>query len=193
MIDALIFLVDTLLTLYLYLLILRFVMQLVRVDFRNQIAHFVLIVTNPIIMPLRRILPPVGKIDTASVIAILLVAALLIAALAQLDRHTVLGPGSSVYASGNTAISSALSFGVILFWLVLQKFLYFFIGALVIYAILSWVVPAGYNPTMAILGAICEPVLRPFRRLIPPIGGIDLSVLWAMLALGVLLRLFHFV
>ncbi|HET9472276.1 MAG TPA: YggT family protein, partial [Steroidobacteraceae bacterium] len=74
-----------------------------------------------------------------------------------------------------------------------QKFLYFFMGALFIYAILSWVVPAGYNPTMAILGAICEPVLRPFRRLIPPIGGIDLSVLWAMLALGVLLRLFHFV
>jgi YggT family protein len=193
MIDALVFLVDTLLTLYLYLLILRFVMQLVRADFRNPIAHFVLIVTNPVIMPLRRIFPPLGKIDTASVIAILLVASLLIGALAQLGKRTELGPVSWIYASENTAIPSALSFGVSLLYLVLQKFLYFFMGALFIFAVLSWVVPAGYNPTMAILGSICEPVLRPFRRLIPPIGGIDLSVLWAMLALGVLLRLFHFV
>ncbi len=59
-----IYLVDSLLTLYLYVLILRFVMQLTRADFRNQIAHAVLVVTNPLIMPLRRILPPMGKIDT---------------------------------------------------------------------------------------------------------------------------------
>ena len=71
--NALVYLVDSLLTLYLYVLILRFVMQLVRADFRNQIAHAVLIVTNPLIMPLRRILPPVGKMDTASVLAIVAV------------------------------------------------------------------------------------------------------------------------
>ncbi len=70
---ALQYLVDALLTLYLYVLILRFVMQLSRADFRNQIAHAVLIVTNPVIMPLRKILPPIGKVDTASVVAILVV------------------------------------------------------------------------------------------------------------------------
>jgi YggT family protein len=76
--------------------------------------------------------------------------------------------------------------------LLLRAFLVFFMGAIFIYALLSWVVPAGYNPVMALLGAVCEPVLRPFRRLIPPIGGLDLSALWALLALGVVLRLFHF-
>jgi len=177
MIDALTYLVDSLLTAYLYLLILRFVMQLVRADFRNQFAHFVVVVTNPVIMPLRRILPPVGKIDTASVLAIVLVAALTIGAIALLTTQMLLDPLTWILATAR---------------LLLRAFLVFFMGAIFIFALLSWVVPAGYNPVMALLGAVCEPVLRPFRRLIPPIGGLDLSVLWALLALGVLLRLFHF-
>ena len=83
--NALYYLVDTLLTLYLYVLILRFVMQLTRADFRNQLANAVLIVTNPLIMPLRRILPPVGKVDSASVLAIVLVAAGTIGLLELID------------------------------------------------------------------------------------------------------------
>ena len=177
MIDALTYLVDSLLTAYLYLLILRFVMQLVRADFRNQFAHFVVVVTNPVIVPLRRILPPVRKIDTASVLAIVLVAALTIGAIALLTTQMLLDPLTWILATAR---------------LLLRAFLVFFMGAIFIFALLSWVVPAGYNPVMALLGAVCEPVLRPFRRLIPPIGGLDLSVLWALLALGVLLRLFHF-
>ena len=169
--------VDSLLTAYLYLLILRFVMQLVRADFRNQFAHFVVVVTNPVIMPLRRILPPIGKIDTASVLAIVIVAALTKGILSVLAFHALLDPLTWL-------IATAL--------MLLRAFIWFFIGAIFIYALMSWVVPAGYNPVMAMLGAVCEPVLRPFRRLIPPIGGLDLSTLWALLALTVLLRLFHF-
>jgi YggT family protein len=73
--------------------------------------------------------------------------------------------------------------------LLAASFIKFFMGAIIIYAILGWVVPAGYSPPMALLATICEPLLRPFRRIIPPIGNIDLSPLWATLALGVLLRL----
>ena len=177
MIDALVYLIDSLLTAYLYLLILRFVMQLVRADFRNQFAHFVVVVTNPVIMPLRRILPPVGKIDTASVLAIVLVAALTIGAITLLTTQMLLDPLSWVLATAR---------------MLLRAFLVFFMGAIFVYALLSWVVPAGYNPVMSLLGAVCEPILRPIRRLIPQIGGIDLSALWALLALGVVLRLFHF-
>ena len=177
MIDALTYLVDSLLTAYLYLLILRFVMQLVRADFRNQFAHFVVVVTNPVIMPLRRILPPVGKIDTASVLAIVLVAALTIGSISLLTTQMLLDPLTWLLETAR---------------MLLRAFLMFFMGALFIFALLSWVVPAGYNPVMALLGAVCEPVLRPIRRLIPPIGGLDLSVLWALLAIGVVLRLFHF-
>lgn len=175
MTDALVFLVDTLITLYLYVLILRFVMQLTRADFRNPMAHAVLIVTNPVIMPLRKILPPMGKIDTASVIAIVIVAAAETLVVTLIASHLFLPP---------------------LLWirytvlLLVVSFIKFFMGAILIYALLGWVVPPGYNPVMALLATICEPLLRPFRRIIPPIGGtLDLSPLWAMLALGVLLRL----
>jgi YggT family protein len=172
--NALQYLVDALLTLYLYVLILRFVMQLSRADFRNQVAHAVLIVTNPVIMPLRKVLPPVGKVDTASVVAILVLAALIVAATPLILQLTVLDP---------------------LTWLrwtllmVLRSFIFFYMGAIFLYVILGWVVPPGYSPPMALLASVCEPVLAPVRRLIPPIGGIDFSPLWVGLAFGVMLRL----
>ena len=174
MTDALIYLVDSLLTIYLYVLILRFVMQLTRADFRNQIAHAVVVVTNPVIMPLRRVLPPIGKIDTASVFAIVFFAALNIAAVSL-----ILGRG----------LPAPLDWTLVTIYTLLRSFILFFMGAIIIYAILGWVVPAGYSPPMALLATVCEPLLAPFRRIIPAIGGIDLSPLWASLLLGVLLRL----
>jgi YggT family protein len=176
--NALYFLVDSLLSLYLYVLILRFVMQLTRADFRNQVAHAILVATNPIIMPLRKIFPPVGKVDSASVLAIILVAAITVGALELIDG---LPP----------ALLDPVTWLIRTVLFLVRAFIVFFMGAIFIYALLSWVVPAGYNPAMAVLGTICEPVLRPFRRLIPPIGALDLSALWALLALGVLLRLLH--
>ena len=172
--EALSYLVDSLLTIYLYILVLRFVMQLTRADFRNQIAQFVVTVTNPLIMPLRRILPPVGKVDSASVIAIILVTAANIALLSLIGGSGVLDP---------------FHFALILLYRIVLTFLQFFLGAILVYAILSFVVQAGYNPVMALLGTVVEPVLRPFRRIIPPIANIDLSPLWASLIIGVLLRL----
>lgn len=172
--DALIYLVDSLLTIYLYLLVLRFVMQLTRADFRNQIANFVVVVTNPVIMPLRRVLPPLGKVDTASVLAIIVIAAANIALTSLIADGHVLDP---------------FRFAWLLAYNLVYTFLMFFLGAIIIFAILSWVVPAGYNPAMALLGTVVEPVLKPFRRIIPPIANFDLSVLWASLAIGVLLRL----
>ncbi|HTU67739.1 MAG TPA: YggT family protein [Steroidobacteraceae bacterium] len=172
--DALYFLVDSLLTIYLYALVLRFVMQLTRADFRNPFAHFITTVTNPLILPLRRVLPPVGKVDSASVLAIVIWTALKLAVLSFIAGTRVLDP---------------FAFSVMLVFDLVVTFIKFFTGAILIYALLSWVVPAGYNPVMALLGSVCEPVLRPFRRLIPPIANVDLSALWALLALGVLLRL----
>jgi YggT family protein len=172
--DALIYLVDSLLTIYLYVLILRFVMQLTRADFRNQIAHFVVAVTNPVILPMRRLLPPMGKVDTASVLAIIIVAGANIALVSLIAGGGVLDP---------------FRFAWLLLFTLVRTFLTFFLGAIIVFAVLSWVVTAGYNPAMALLGNVVEPVLRPFRRIIPPIANFDLSVLWASLAIGVLLRL----
>jgi YggT family protein len=174
--SALYYLVDTLLTLYLYVLILRFVMQLTRADFRNPVANAVLIATNPIIMPLRKVFPPVGKVDSASVLAIVLVAAATVGILNLIMGNPFLNPVAWLVATG---------------LMLVRAFIMFYMGVIIIFALLTWVVPPGYNPAMALLGSIAEPVLRPFRRLIPPIGALDLSALWALLALGVLLRLLH--
>ena len=171
---ALQYLVDTLLTMYLYVLILRFVMQLSRADFRNQIAHAVLIVTNPVIMPLRRILPPIGKVDTSSVVAILVFTVLVVLATPLILHGVLLDPLTLTRWSLITVIRS---------------FITFYTVAIFLYIILGWVIPPGYSPPMALLASICEPVLRPVRRLIPPIGGIDFSPLWVGLAFGVILRL----
>lgn len=174
MTSAIVYLVDSLLTIYLYILIMRFVMQLTRADFRNQVAHFVVVVTNPIIMPLRRIFPPVGKIDTASVLAIALVAALTIGVLHLITIQVLPDPIYWVRATG---------------LMLLRAFIVFYMGCLFIYALLSFLVQGGYSPIFDLLGTVVEPLLRPFRRIIPPIAGWDLSVLWALLALGALLRL----
>jgi YggT family protein len=176
--NALHYLVDTLLTLYLYVLILRFAMQLTRADFRSPIGNAILIATNPVIMPLRKVFPPVGKIDSASVLAIVLVAAGTIGVLELID-----GDGVTLLDPITWLRYTAL--------MLLRAFIMFYMGVIIIYALLTWVVPPGYNPAMALLGTIAEPVLQPFRRLIPPIGAVDLSALWALIALGVLLRLLH--
>jgi len=176
MTSAIIYLVDSLLTIYLYILIMRLVMQLTRADFRNQVAHFILVVTNPIVMPLRRLLPPVGKVDTASVLAIVLVAALTIGTITLIASHTLPDPIAWLVATGT---------------MLLRAFIVFFIGCIFVFALLSFVVQGGYSPIFALLGTVVEPVLKPFRRIIPPIAGWDLSTLWALLALGALLRLLN--
>jgi len=176
MTSAIIYLVDSLLTIYLYVLIMRLVMQLTRADFRNQVAHFILVVTNPVVMPLRRILPPVGKIDTASVLAIVLVAAATIGIITLIASHTLPDPIAWLYGTGT---------------MLLRAFIVFYIGCIFIFALLSFVVQGGYSPIFALLGTVVEPVLKPFRRIIPPIAGWDLSTLWALLALGALLRLLN--
>jgi YggT family protein len=172
--NALQYLVDALLTLFLYVLILRFVMQLSRADFRNQIAHAVLVVTNPVIMPLRKVFPPIGKVDTASVLAIVIFAALIVAATPLILQGMLLDPLTWLRWTALTLIRSLITF---------------YTGAIIVYVILGWVIPPGYSPPMALLTSICEPVLAPVRRIIPPISGIDLSPLWVSLAFGVVLRL----
>src|ERR1700761_5137837 len=170
---ALIFIVDTLLSLALFVVLARLLLQWVRADFRNPIAQAVVRITNPLILPLRRVLPPVGKIDSASVVAVLLVTVIKVGVLFALDGYT---PGVEWWLR-SVAIELVMA--------LLKTYLY----AILLYALLSLIAPGGYSPLQAVLASICEPVLRPFRRLIPPIGGLDLSPLWAVIAIEALLLL----
>ncbi len=174
--NAVIFIVDTLLSLALFAVLLRLLMQWSRADFRNPISQAVVRLTNPLVMPLRRILPPIGKIDTASVVSVLIVALADVAILFAVRGYEL--PTALVWLR-EAAIE------------ILRTALWTYFYAILLYAVLSLIAPGGYSPVQSLLVSLCEPVLRPIRRLIKPIGGLDLSPLWAGIAIQALLILLH--
>jgi YggT family protein len=170
-VDALYFLVDSLLTIAVYAFLLRVLLQLSRADFRNPLAQAVLALTNWLVMPLRRILPPAGRFDTASFAA--LIAVQLAASLILFRFRTgALFPLVPLLVSAlrSLALSTLLLYTILIF----------------IYAALSFIAPGARSPATALLASLCEPLLRPLRRLLPDIGGIDFSPLVAILGLTAL-------
>lgn len=171
--EAIIFIVRTLLQVLLVtVFLLRVLLPLARADSRNQLSQGVIGLTNPLVMPLRKVLPPLGKIDTASVVALLIVQ---IAATATL---WLLG----AYPRG---IGAPLFIQIVLLSL-LATILQFYTFALLLYILLSWIAPGTYSPAAALLSSLCEPLLRPVRRLIPAIAGIDFSAMFLIIVLQAL-------
>lgn len=172
--DAIRYITSALLWLLFFAFLLRVILQFVRADFRNPISQAVLRVTNPLVLPLRRVIPPVGKVDLASVLALLLVE--LAAVCIELWINSI-------------GLPPAAQLLTVLLLDLARKVIQFYFVALIIYAVLSWVAPGTYSPASSLLDRICEPLVNPVRRLIPPIGGLDLSVVFVMIVLGALLRL----
>jgi len=157
--NATTYLINTLLSLVLFIVILRFWMQWVRANFRNPLGQFVITVTNPVVIPLRKILPSIGSIDTATVILAFLIAILKTWTIVAIQGYSV--PIVSLLA---------YSFGELLRYSV-----YLFGGAILIQIIASWINPHSYHPILEISRAIAEPLMAPARRLLPAIAGIDFS------------------
>ena len=172
--EAIRYIVDMLLWLLLLAFVLRLLFQLVRADFRDPMADAIVRVTNWLIMPLRKVLPPIGKIDTATVIAVLLVAGARTFILMAMAGG---GVGDPVAFLRITILD--------LVGLVLRVYLF----AMLLYWLTSFVSPSGYAPGVRLLAQVCEPILKPVRRIIPRIGQIDFSVLWVSIAIGALLVL----
>jgi YggT family protein len=171
--DAGTFLVETLFGLYILIVMLRFLFQLLRADFYNPVSQFVVKATSPLLRPLRRWIPGLGGIDLA---------ALLLALLIQIAElwliHVMRGYQPSL--SGLVVLSSAE---------LLRILVYIFLVAIFIKVIASWIAPDVYNPVMRLLDTLSEPLLRPARRLLPPMGGLDLSPIVVLIALQMLLML----
>jgi YggT family protein len=174
--NALTFIVETLLSLALFVALLRLFLQWTRADFRNPISQAVVRLTNPLVMPLRRILPPIAKLDTASVVTVVIVALADVVIVSELHYYAL--PSVLVLLR-----SAAIEIVRVSLWT------YFY--AIFLYALLSLIAPGGYSPVQSLLTSLCEPVLRPFRRVIKPIGGLDLSPLWAGIAIQALLILLN--
>jgi YggT family protein len=163
-------LVQTLFSLYLGVVILRLLLQLARADFYNPISQAMVKATNPLLLPLRRVIPPLGKVDTAS-----LVLALIVQLIAMVSILLLFG-------AGLPNIVTLLGWAVI-GCVALTVNIYFF--AIIINIILSWVAPGSHHPAAVLLYQLTEPVMQPFRKLIPPMGGIDLSPILVFLSISV--------
>ncbi len=152
----------------LVILIMRFWLQWVKADFYNPLSQFIVKVTNPFVIPLRRIIPGLGGLDLATLLLAYAVACLKFFILTAL--------------AGDSLGILAFYIGLLVF-IKQAGFLLFVI--MIIMAIMSWVVQ-GYNPTLMIFHQLTEPFLRPIRAIIPSIGGLDLSMLVAFLIMNVI-------
>ena len=166
-----IYLTQTFLSLYMIAMLLRFLMQWARADFYNPISQFLVKITNPLVVPLRRVIPGFGGIDLAT---------LLLAFLLQVAAIVV------VIILGGFALPSPL---LIIVWAALGILgllvnIYFF--AILAMVILSWLAPGNSNPAIYLLHQITEPVLKPFRQLLPPMGGFDFSAILVFVLINVI-------
>ncbi|MGD2136698.1 MAG: YggT family protein [Gammaproteobacteria bacterium] len=163
------FLISTLFGLYILAVMLRFLLGAVRADFYNPVSQFLVRVTNPLLIPMRKVIPSLGKYDSS---------ALLLMFLLQLLALVII-----VLLRGGGVPIIALLLATLGELILLLINVFFF--AIIIQVILSWVHPGGYNPAIDLLYSLTSPILRPIQRLIPPVSGIDLSPLFAIIGLQV--------
>ncbi len=162
------FLIDVIFGLYIGAVMLRLFLQWARADFYNPLSQAIVKVTNPVLRPLRRYIPAIGRVDTASVVLIL--------ALQMLNLWLSLALSGAVGAGiGGIAVMAVAE--------LLSKALYIFMFALFIQVIASWVSPGAYNPALSLVDSITGPVLRPLRSVLPSLGGLDLSPMLALVGL----------
>ncbi|MEO0971478.1 MAG: YggT family protein [Pseudomonadota bacterium] len=153
------------------LFVLRFLLYAVRAEFHNPVSQFVYRLSNPVVSPLRRIIPNVGGFEIASLLVILAIEALAITALAALEGAR-LAPNDIVLGAVVGTLVSIIGFLCVV---------------LIVNALLSWVPNAGGHPGARLLNQISVPVLKPIRSFVPLIQGFDLSPLIAIIALQTIL------
>lgn len=161
-------LVNTIGSLVLLVFLMRFLLQLVRADFYNPISQFVVRFSNPLLIPLRRIIPGYGGLDIASLV-LAYATQLVVMALILLVAGMPGIPWINLFIWAGVGLLSLLV--NIYFW------------GMIIMVIASWIAPNSYNPALILVNQILEPFLRPIRRLMPDMGGLDLSPLLAFLVL----------
>lgn len=169
--DIAAYLLQTALNLALLAILLRFLLQLVRADFYNPVSQFLAKVTNPLVLPVRRVIPAYRGLDLSTLLLALLLQMAAIVALLALNG---LGPPGIM---------------TLLVWSVLGVVgllvnIYFF--ALLAMIIFSWIAPGGRHPALLLLFQLTEPVMAPFRRMLPNMGGIDFSPILVFILINVI-------
>ncbi|MFO7602455.1 MAG: YggT family protein [Gammaproteobacteria bacterium] len=166
--NAGLFLIRTIIGLYLLIILLRFLFQWVRADFYNPISQFLVKATNPLLLPLRRVIPGFGGLDMAAVVLLIVIQVLEYVLIGLLPRFSIPAPTGLLIMS--IADLLALTINVFFFGILIQ-------------IIISWVNPQAYNPVIGLLHQLNEPLLGRARRLLPPMSGLDLSPIAVFIAL----------
>jgi len=167
MTDPIIFIIDTLFSLYILAVLLRFLLQWCGADFYNPISQFLVKVTHPPLRILRRFVPSIGKIDTSSLVLVLSLQMLA-------DFSILLLKGVTINIGALTILSITQ---------LISLLINVFIFAVFARALLSWMNPGAFNAAESILATLTEPLLDICRKVIPNLGGMDLSPLAALLLL----------
>ena len=175
--NALIFLVNTVFGLFVVALLLRFYLQWARASYRNPLSDFLQALTDFMVRPARRLIPGLWGLDLATLALAWLVQLVEILIVLQIKDYG-LGP-----AAGQTFAAAALLALVLL----VKISLYIVMAAVIVQVVLSWVGP--YSPLMPLANSMTRPFLRVFQRRVPPIGNVDLSPLFVLVAIQLLLML----
>lgn len=165
--DVIRFLVKTFTDLYLLVFMFRLILQWVRADYYNPITQFVVTVTNPLVVPARRLLPSIGKVDTPTLVVLVLLQCVVTYLLLALIGAT----------------PTAATFVYLVVVRLIRLVIWTYTIAIFGYVILSWVAQAHYSPIAMVLGQVVGPLLRPVRRILPTIGGLDLSPMIVLILL----------
>ncbi len=171
--NALSYLVGTVLDLYVTAVMLRLLLQWVRADFYNPVCQFLVKVTNPLLRPLRRVVPAVGRLDTASVTLMLGLELISVWIASRISANPLGAAEIALFSLTKLAATLLMT--------------YFFL--IIVAAVLSWVGARARHPVVPLVFQLTEPVMRPIRRVIPPIAGIDLSPLFALIGIRFFLLL----
>ena len=164
-----VYLVDTVFAFFVMLLLARFHFQWLRVPFRNPIGEFVLATTSWLVMPVRRVIPALAGLDTAT-----LLLAWVLQCLAIWTKAAIVGVEPSLLAVAGGALLDLLRYS-----------LYLLVFAVIVQVIFSWINP--YAPMAPVFDAMTRPFLRPLRRFIPPLGGVDLTPLVLLVIVQIVL------
>jgi YggT family protein len=173
---ALHLLINVAFDLFIFLVLTRFLLQLVRADFYNPLSQFVVKATNPLLVPMRKLIPSQGAVDVAALVAVVALVVIKLVLLLMLTYGSLpVGPAVLLISAVKMLASTVLNY---LFW------------AIILRIVLSWVSPDPRNPVTLVVAQLTEPVMAPARKILPPMGGLDLSPILILLAIQLLQVLF---
>lgn len=166
-----VFLIETLFSLYIGAVVIRFLLGFARANFNNPLSQFLVKITNPLLVPLRRFIPSIRNIDTSAVVLALALTFIKLTLIFLITRGAILFPESILFAIGA----------------LIKTIIWIYIIALILQAIISWVGSAQGNPVVPLVNSLTHPLINPIRKVLPPIGMMDLSPLVALLGLQICL------